>query len=238
MSFFRKFVVVTGGAAGIGRRVVEAFAAAGAGVAFIDGEEEAGLRLADALGPECLFMPGDVSRADVLSEFAERVVSRFGRVDFLVNAVHIDKQGILSGCGYEDFIHALQTGAAVPYQLVRLFLGAFSRDAAIVNILSAGDPLSRKDMESSSAAGGALLALTRSLAVSLSGRVRVNAVSFGREDISASAGPFSETGKTPPSAGRAAGPDGAVALVLFLCGTEASFITGQHIAVDGGMTRG
>ena len=114
MDFFRKVAVVSGGAAGIGRCIVEAFAAAGARVAFIDAEEEACLRLAGTLGPEFLFMSGDITREEVLSEFAERVVSRFGSVDFLVNAVCPDGKGILSGCGYAEFSRALQAGAAAP----------------------------------------------------------------------------------------------------------------------------
>ncbi|MDR2075484.1 MAG: SDR family oxidoreductase [Desulfovibrio sp.] len=229
MDFFHKLAVVTGGGTGIGRRIVEAFAAAGGRVAFLDAGEEDCLRLAETLGPECLFMSGDISREDVLSEFAERVVSRFGSVDFLINAVCADTKGILSGCGYAEFSRTLQMGAAVPYLLVRLLSGAFSRDAAVVNVAFPAAPLPRADRESYFAARGALLALTRSLAVSLAGRARVNMVGPGWTD--APAGDVPETA-SPPLA-RAPQPDDIVALVLFLCGTGASLITGQHIAVGG-----
>jgi NAD(P)-dependent dehydrogenase (short-subunit alcohol dehydrogenase family) len=232
MDFFHKLAVITGGAAGIGRCIVEALSAAGARVAFMDSDEQAGLSLAETLGPECLFLHGDVSRADFLSEFAERVVSRFGRVDFLINAAGLDNRGIFSGCGHAEFSQALQVGAAAPYQLVCLLLRAFSRDAAVINIAFADAPLPQKDRESPAAARGALLALTRSLAVSLAGRVRVNAVSPGWTDAAFSGG-AAEQIRRPD--GRAAGSDDVVALVLFLCSRRAAFITGQNIAVDGGM---
>jgi NAD(P)-dependent dehydrogenase (short-subunit alcohol dehydrogenase family) len=235
MNFFRKLAVVVGGSGGIGRSIVEAFAAAGAEIAFLDQEEETGCRLADALGPDCLFMPGDVSRADVLSEFAERVVSRFGRVDYLVNAVRAEGKGILSGCGHTEFSRILQVGAVAPYQLVHLFLGAFSRNAAVVNITVPGASSSHEDRESAAAEGGALRALTRSLAVSLAGRVRVNLVVSGWTDMSFPADAPQETGKASSPAGRAPKADDVVALVLFLCGPGASCLTGQEIAVGGGI---
>jgi NAD(P)-dependent dehydrogenase (short-subunit alcohol dehydrogenase family) len=159
-------------------------------------------------------------------------------VDFLVNAARVETKGILSGCGHAEFSHILLVGAAAPYQLVSLFTGAFSRNAAVINIAFPEPSPPGKDRESHAAARGALLALTRSLAVSLAGRVRVNAVSPCWTDIPDPAGAAPDAGRTRPFPERAAKPDDVVALVLFLCGTEASFITGQHIAVDGGRTPG
>ncbi len=83
MSFTDKICVVTGGANGIGRCLVERFAAAGARVAFMDLDAASGGRLAKKIGKNCLFAAGDIAREAVLSRFAGRV----GRPEDIAAAV-------------------------------------------------------------------------------------------------------------------------------------------------------
>lgn len=270
MKFKGKTCVVTGGANGIGRCLVEAFAGKGAKVAFIDmdgatGETEAGML--EANGSEALFFQGDIASPDTLDAFAKTVISRFGGVDCLVNNACLSRKGILSGCPAEDFNYVLRVGITAPYELARLFMPYFRSGASIVNISSTRAIMSQADTESYTAAKGGISALTHALAVSLSHRVRVNAVNPGWIDTAAwhgmpGAAPkpensalhavydtdsperFMEIPIGPSSAdiaqhpaNRIGNPVDIARAVLFLCDPDSSFITGQTITVDGGMTR-
>ncbi len=243
MDFSGKTCVVTGGANGIGRCIVESFHAAGADVAVIDADEAAGRTLERRLAPRVFFMAGDVAQEEVLTAFAERVVSRFGRVDYLINNACVSRKGILSSCGGDDFNYVLALGVTAPYLLTRRFLPAFAQGAAVVNIASTRALMSQADTESYSAAKGGIVALTHALSVSLAGRARVNAVSPGWVDTGAfQREPGRAAGHSGPDrlqhpAGRVGRPEDIAAAVMFLCGEGAGFVTGQNIVVDGGMTR-
>lgn len=242
MYFTDKICVVTGGARGIGRAVVERFAAAYARVAFVDVDGESGCRLAAGLGPNALFFEGDISLEKTQRAFAAYVIESFGVVHFLVNNACVSRKGVLSGCGYDDFTYVLQLGVVAPYMLSRLFMPAFGEDAAIVNISSTRALASQADTESYSAAKGGINALTRALAVSLAGKARVNAVSPGWIDTGAFQGEeryypnHAAPDRLQHPAGRIGTPEDIAALALFLCGPEAGFVTGQNIVADGGMT--
>jgi len=236
-----KVCVVTGGANGIGRCIAETFSAAGASVIFADTDTENGAKLASRL-PGAVFVHGDVSEEPVLYNIARVAKSRYGRVDVLVNNACISRGGILSGCSYDDFDYVLRLGVVAPYRLTMLLRELFAPGASVINICSTRAMMSQPDTESYSAAKGGILSLTHALAASLAGKVRVNAVSPGWIDT----GRFHEDGyvaafsvsdlKQHP-AGRVGAPEDIAAMVLFLAGPDATFITGQNFLVDGGMTR-
>lgn len=242
MFFTDKICVVTGGANGIGRCIVERFAASYARIAFVDVDGEAGRRLAGLLGPNVFFFEGDISQEQTQKDFAAFVLDSFGVVHFLINNACVSRKGILSGCGYGDFSHVLQLGLVAPYMLASLFMPAFGEQAAIVNIASTRAFMSQPDTESYSAAKGGVIALTHALAVSLAGKARVNAVSPGWIDTGSFRGeeryypnhPAADRLQHP--AGRLGLPEDIAAMVMFLCGPEAGFVTGQNMTVDGGMT--
>ena len=213
--------VVTGGAQGIGRAIAEAFRQEGAAVEIID------------IQPGDWFV-GDVGDRETLERFAECVIGRHGRVDFLVNNALPLMKG-LDSCGYEDFTRALAVGVTAPFYLTKLFRDHFAPGAAVVNLASSRDRMSQPQTESYTAAKGGIHALTHALAVSLAGRVRVNSISPGWIDTA-------ESGISGPDAeqqpvGRVGTPADIAALALFLCSDQAGFITGENICVDGGMTR-
>jgi len=236
-----KTCVITGGANGIGRCLVETFAAHGTRVAFIDTDTDSGHKLAERLGDKVLFMPGDIAEESTICNFARHVIRHFGSIHCLINNACLSRKGILSDCGFEDFSHVLRVGVAAPYMLAKLFFGNFAPGASIINIASTRAFMSQADTESYSAAKGGISALTHALAASLSDRVRVNAISPGWIDTGAFQPiPFtpnhSEEDKRQHPAGRVGKPEDIAALALFLASDDAGFITGQNFIVDGGMT--
>lgn len=119
MDFTGKVALVTGGANGIGRCIVESFMNAGAFAAFIDTDETAGQRLEARLGNDAFFFAGDIADEATLAGFAEAVVNRFGHVDYLVNNACLTRRGLISDCGWDDFNYVLRVGVAAPYVLRR-----------------------------------------------------------------------------------------------------------------------
>jgi NAD(P)-dependent dehydrogenase (short-subunit alcohol dehydrogenase family) len=225
--FKGKTAVITGGANGIGRHIAEEFTKAGARIAVID-KEETNI-------PCDMFFHGDIADEKTLTDFVAEIKNKFGRVDYLVNNACLSKGGILSGCGFEDFLYVQKVGVTAPYILTKLLLSCFNTGASIVNISSTRAAMSQPDTESYTAAKGGITALTHALAVSLAGRVRVNCVSPGWIDTTN--GNFSEEDNIQHPAGRIGNPADIAGIVMFLCSDESGFITGENITVDGGMTR-
>ena len=226
MAFTGKTALITGVSRGIGAAVAEAFAGAGARVAGIDLEPPG-----QALD---LFYRGDVGEQEALERFAAACAEAFGQVDFLINNAMLTRGG-MDRCGFQDFLAALRVGVAAPYYLSRLLLPHFAPGAIIINISSTRAFQSQANTESYTAAKGGITALTHAMAVSLKGRARVNAIAPGWIDTSCSA--FSGSDLRQHPAGRVGKPSDIAQAALFLCGEGASFITGQTLVVDGGMSR-
>lgn len=219
--FTDKVAVVTGGAGGIGKVICDEFRKEGAYVCVIDKE------------PNEYFV-GDIADENTLHTFSEKVIAQYGKVDYLINNACLSKGGIES-CSYDDFNYVLRTGVTAPFMLAKLFREYFTDGAAIVNISSSRDRMSQPDTESYTAAKGGIAALTHALAVSLSGRVRVNSISPGWIDTLGNE--FHGADKTQHPAGRVGNPLDIANMVLYLCSDKAGFITGENITVDGGMTK-
>ena len=219
--FNGKVAIVTGGANGIGKCIAEEFAAKGATVYVIDIAE----------GDHFV---GDISHKDVLEAFADHVLSRHDKVDYIINNALPIFKGI-DECSYEEFQYALSVGVTAPFYLVKLFAGHLAIGASIVNISSSRDRMSQPQTESYTAAKGGIAALTHALAVSLSGKARVNSISPGWIDTAFNV--YEGPDATQQPAGRVGNPLDIANMVLFLCSDKAGFITGENICIDGGMTR-
>ncbi|WP_050614481.1 SDR family oxidoreductase [Bacillus testis] len=238
MRFSNKVGVVTGGANGIGRCIAEEFLIEGASVAVIDMDEDAGGRLVEDYGQErVLFLAADIAVERSLNLFADKVIKRYGQVDFLINNACISRKGILSRCSYEDFNYVLRVGVSAPYQLSRLFMDIFTENAAIVNISSTRAAMSQADTESYSAAKGGITALTHALSISLAGKVRVNSISPGWIDTTGMDEGISKSDFLQHPVKRIGNPLDIAGMVKFLCSKEGSFINGENITVDGGMSK-
>ena len=221
MDFKDKIAVITGGAQGIGRCITEEFRKAGAHVCVIDKQQ----------GDHFI---GDLADKQVMEQFAKEVIDRHGHVDFLINNALPLMKGI-DECTYDEFQYALSVSVTAPFYLAKLFAPHFAEDAAIVNISSSRDRMSQPQTESYTAAKGGIAALTHALAISFSGKVRVNSISPGWIDTAYTAYEGPDAIQQP--AGRVGNPMDIANMVLYLCSRKAGFITGENICIDGGMTR-
>ena len=219
--FQGKVSVVTGGANGIGKCIAEEFAKHGAKVAVID------------KAPGDHFV-GDIADKTVLEAFTEKIAQEYGHVDYLINNALPLMRGI-NECSYEDFQYALSVGVTAPFYLTKLLLPYFRQGGSIINISSSRDRMSQPQTESYTAAKGGIAALTHALAVSLTGRLRVNSISPGWIDTSYRVYDGADAAQQP--AGRVGDPLDIANMVLFLCSDKAGFITGENICIDGGMTK-
>ena len=165
---------------------------------------------------------------------AEEKGGECGRVDCLVNNAKPLMKGI-SECSFEEFQYAMSVGVTAPFYLSKLLAPYFVKGGSIVNISSSRDRMSQPETESYTAAKGGIAALTHAMAVSLSGKIRVNSVSPGWIDTSFRVYDGPDAAQQP--AGRVGDPMDIANLVTFLCSDKAGFITGENIAVDGGMTK-
>ncbi|RJW83306.1 SDR family oxidoreductase [Subdoligranulum sp. OF01-18] len=219
--FTNKVAVVTGGAKGIGRAIVQEFRKAGAAVCVID------------LLPNEYFV-GDVSDKAALETFARKVIAEHGHVDYLINNALPLMKGI-DECSWEEFNYALRVGVTAPFYLTKLFAPHFAPGASVVNISSSRDRMSQPQTESYTAAKGGISALTHAMAVSLAGKARVNSISPGWIETGDTVWTGPDADQQP--AGRVGNPLDIANMVLFLCSDKAGFITGENICIDGGMTR-
>lgn len=219
--FKDKVVVVTGGAHGIGKCIVEEFTKQGARVEVID------------------IMDGDHYKADLsvkedIEKFASYVIEKHSHIDILVNNAAPLMKGI-DDCSYEEFEYALKVGVTAPFYMTKMFATHFATGASVVNISSSRDRMSQAQTESYTAAKGGIAALTHALMMSLRGRVRVNSISPGWIDTDYIVYEGADAYQQP--SGGVGNPMDIANMVLYLCSDKAAFINGENITIDGGMTK-
>jgi NAD(P)-dependent dehydrogenase (short-subunit alcohol dehydrogenase family) len=221
MDFKNKTVVVTGGASGIGKTICDEFKKYGANVCVIDKQENN-------------YFTGDIADENTLRLFAHKVIDDYNSIDYLINNAMLSKGGIFD-CSYDDFNYVLRVGVTAPFMLSKLFMNHFNQGGCIVNISSTRAYMSQPNTESYTSAKGAISALTHSLAISLSGRVRVNSISPGWIDTNFTVYEGPDANQHPVK--RVGNPLDIANMVLYLCSDKAGFITGQDFCIDGGMTK-
>lgn len=246
MNFSGKTAIVTGGSRGLGRAICLELAKGGANVVFCYAGNETAAQetfaACEALGAKAAAVCCDVTDAEADLTLVKTTVNLFGRVDILVNNAGITRDGLLLTMKEADFdavIAANLKGAflcmkAVARQMVK------QRYGRIVNLSSVVGLRGNAGQVNYAASKAGVIGMTKSIAKELAGRnITVNAVAPG----------FMETDMTaalPESARRAAldtipmgrmgMPEDVARAVAFLASEEAAYITGQVLAVDGGMS--
>ena len=241
--------VVTGASRGIGRAIASRLASEGAdlvlGARGVDGVEAASAALAEEY-PDGRFLPVgcDVSSWDSVSALMDRTVEKFEKIDFLINNAGITRDNLVMRMKKEEWDDVLAANLTGVFNTCRLAARQMLRQRAgrIVNITSVVGLLGNAGQVNYAASKGGIISLTYSLAREMASRgVLVNAVAPGFIETDMTAA-MPEAAREAVSEGiplaRIGKPEEISALVAFLCGPGASYITGEVIRVDGGLAIG
>jgi NAD(P)-dependent dehydrogenase (short-subunit alcohol dehydrogenase family) len=245
-----RHALVTGGASGIGEATVKELVRAGAFVWIADINVTAAEALADATGSS------EAIHLDVTSpESIATAVARIDRLDILVNNAGIGHVGSIETTEPEDFDRLLNVNVRSVYLVTRAFLPLLLANASqseegkgtIVNIGSVAGMVGIKQRFAYCATKGAVLAMTRQLAVEYPKTLRVNAICPGTVQTPFVEGyleKFHKHNKEEMRAelrarqpiGRLGQPEEVASMVRYLASDEAAFITGSLMTIDGGWT--
>lgn len=246
-----KVTIVTGGGSGMGRTAAELFAREGAKVVVADVGEGPGQAAADAVraaGGEATFVRADVSSEDDARRMVQHAVATYGRVDALYNNAGImpeaDHSVIDTDVATWDAVMAVNVRGvflgckhAIPVMLEQ-GSGSIINIASFVAILGCSVP-----QDAYTASKGAVLALTRSLAVQFAGRgVRTNAISPGPIEtpllmdwlLKDEAAKQLRLNRNPT--GRFGRPEEIVNMGIYLASDESRWTNGANFVIDGGIT--
>lgn len=244
MERFRdRVVVVTGAASGIGQAMSELFAAEGAKVVGADLD-------VSAVPSPALSVQVDVSQPEQVARLAEIAIGTFGRVDALCNNAGIGSATDILRCPPEEWDQVFAVNVRGVYLGIRALLPQMLRQGkgAIINTASVAGLVGLPDRAAYCASKGAVIALTRQVAIQLAGTgVRCNCLCPGTVDSPWVARLLADA--DDPQAhrqqlirrqpmGRLGTPDEIAHAALFLASDEASFITGTELIIDGGLHAG
>ncbi len=236
---------VTGGDSGIGRATAIAFAREGAKVAigYLDSEAEDAaetVRLVEAEGARCQLLPGDIGDNELCKQMISELIETQGRIDILANiAGEQHPKEDVGEITPEQLERTFRTNIFGMFYLVQAALPHMPEGGSIINTTSVVAYKGHPILLDYAATKGAIVAFTRSLALSLAKKnIRVNAVAPGPiwTPLIPSTFPDEKVerfGKDVPL-GRAGQPEEVAPAFVFLASDDSSYITGQTIHVNGG----
>ncbi|GAB4141520.1 MAG: 3-oxoacyl-[acyl-carrier-protein] reductase [Planctomycetaceae bacterium] len=243
-----KTALVTGGSRGIGKAIVTTLAREGAKVAFV---YHSNAEAADALvrdleldQREAVAIKGNVREKSEADAIVEQVLEKWGKIDILVNNAGIIKDGLLATMDSEQWQDVIDTNLTGTFNFCQAVTRPMmsARSGRIVNMSSVAAWVGNPGQSNYAASKGGVQGFTRCFAAEIARRgVTVNAVAPGfieTDMTEAVRGAAGDQIKKRIPVRRLGQPEDIANAVLFLVSDEASYITGQIITVDGGLTLG
>jgi len=239
-----QIAVITGAGRGIGRAIALKFAAEGADVACVSRTAENSEKVAReirALGRKAWALAVDVADAGAVTAAAEKILAECGRVDILVNNAGVTRDGLLMRLSDADWDTVLNTNLKGAFLVTKAFCRAMikQRSGRIINISSVIGLIGNAGQCNYAASKAGLIGFTQSAAREVASRgITVNALAPGFIETDMTAGLNLELRqellkKIPLN--RFGQPEDIADAALFLASPAARYITGQVLAVDGGL---
>ncbi len=239
-----QFAIVTGGGAGIGKAIALELARCGADVAICGRRPEPLAETAaeiEALGRRVFTGQVDVADSASVVSFVANAIKEFGKIDILVNNAGVTKDNLLMRMTEEEWDAVLDTNLKGAFLFSKALARPMmkQRGGAIVNIASVVAQIGNAGQCNYSASKAGLIAMTKSMAKELASRgIRVNAVAPGfitSRMTDAIPDDLKVKMLEHIPAARFGNPEDVAKAVAFLCSSDASYITGQTLAVNGGL---